>query len=433
MLEQQVSLASARAAFDRLVAATDPLTPERVPPSDRCRAPRDRVQPPEGALRAGARRRDRSTARSTSIASRHSTTTRPRSALETIPGIGRWTSTIYLLMVLGRPDVWPSRRHGARDCGRPRRRACRPGRTPTMLAMLGEAWRPWRSVAARLFWHDYLARRRTTPAVPMRARHAVVIPPGGAMRPDRPTVAYPLRRSRGPCCGPCQEETYQPDHPYRPPHPIRPPVSPDCGRDRFRAAHRDRPRPGADGDRAAAVRAGCARARPRTLGGAAPSGGIGGATASGEPAVVPEATGSLDTRHHDSGGQRARRHDTRWHRVGPRRRQAAPRVIQGRTRVVQRSPRRRRLQTPPRRTRRPRPRPEPRLPRRLRRRPRGDGGPDPQGDDRSDRASVDTSTDARPDAAAGAATRRHPTTPEPTPAPDECLIDLPILPPVCLP
>jgi hypothetical protein len=29
-------------------------------------------------------------------------------ALEAVPGIGRWTSTIYLLMVLGRPDVWPT-------------------------------------------------------------------------------------------------------------------------------------------------------------------------------------------------------------------------------------------------------------------------------------------------------------------------------------
>ena len=28
-------------------------------------------------------------------------------ALQAIPGIGPWTSTIYLLMVLGRPDVWP--------------------------------------------------------------------------------------------------------------------------------------------------------------------------------------------------------------------------------------------------------------------------------------------------------------------------------------
>ena len=27
------------------------------------------------------------------------------------------------------------------------------------MLSLGEAWRPWRSVAARLFWHDYLSRR----------------------------------------------------------------------------------------------------------------------------------------------------------------------------------------------------------------------------------------------------------------------------------
>ena len=59
VLEQQVSLASARAAFDRLLAAADPLTPARFLALDRRRAPGDRVQPPEGALRAGARRGDR--------------------------------------------------------------------------------------------------------------------------------------------------------------------------------------------------------------------------------------------------------------------------------------------------------------------------------------------------------------------------------------
>jgi 3-methyladenine DNA glycosylase/8-oxoguanine DNA glycosylase len=35
--------------------------------------------------------------------------------------------------------------------------------------VLGEAWRPWRSVAARLFWHDYLARRRTVAAPAVQA------------------------------------------------------------------------------------------------------------------------------------------------------------------------------------------------------------------------------------------------------------------------
>ena len=84
-----------------------------------------------------------------------------REALEAIPGIGRWTSTIYLLMVLGRPDVWPAGDMAlASAVGQAKRLGHRPGAAE--MEILGEAWRPWRSVAARLFWHDYLARPRTT-------------------------------------------------------------------------------------------------------------------------------------------------------------------------------------------------------------------------------------------------------------------------------
>ena len=83
-------------------------------------------------------------------------------ALETIPGIGRWTSTIYLLMVLGRPDVWPAGDIAlATAVAQAKGLATRPAAEE--LTIMGEVWRPWRSVAARLFWHDYLARRRTTP------------------------------------------------------------------------------------------------------------------------------------------------------------------------------------------------------------------------------------------------------------------------------
>ena len=78
-----------------------------------------------------------------------------------IPGIGRWTSTIYLLMVLGRPDVWPAGDMAlASAVGDAKALGHRPG--PAEMEILGERWRPWRSVAARLFWHDYLARPRTT-------------------------------------------------------------------------------------------------------------------------------------------------------------------------------------------------------------------------------------------------------------------------------
>jgi DNA-3-methyladenine glycosylase II len=81
--------------------------------------------------------------------------------LTKVKGIGRWSAEIYLLFSLKRPDVWPvddlavvvavQRLKGLAE---------RPDRT-AMLEM-GEAWRPWRSVAARLMWHYY----RTTPAEP---------------------------------------------------------------------------------------------------------------------------------------------------------------------------------------------------------------------------------------------------------------------------
>ena len=77
-----------------------------------------------------------------------------------MPGIGPWTSTIYLLMVLGRPDVWPVgdialAQAVAEVKGLDRRPGA--GRDAPRSA---SAWRPWRSVAARLLWHDYLAPPR---------------------------------------------------------------------------------------------------------------------------------------------------------------------------------------------------------------------------------------------------------------------------------
>jgi DNA-3-methyladenine glycosylase II len=79
-------------------------------------------------------------------------------ALVTIPGIGPWTATIYLLMVLGRPDLWPAGDIAlAQAVAEARGLGARPNAVE--MTALGEAWRPWRSVAARLFWHDYLARR----------------------------------------------------------------------------------------------------------------------------------------------------------------------------------------------------------------------------------------------------------------------------------
>ena len=161
VLEQQVSLASAQAAFDRLVLATDPLTPERfltLTDAQMLSVGFSRQKARYGraiatALLEGSLDLDGLVAMDDEAA---------QQALETIPGIGRWTSTIYLLMVLGRPDVWPAGDMAlATAVAQAKGLATRPAAEE--LTIMGEVWRPWRSVAARLFWHDYLARRRTTP------------------------------------------------------------------------------------------------------------------------------------------------------------------------------------------------------------------------------------------------------------------------------
>jgi DNA-3-methyladenine glycosylase II len=160
VLEQQVSLASALAAFRRLEAAAGTLTPDRFL----------RFSDAE-LLAIGFSQQKARYGRALATALVDGTLDLEgleeldddavRQALEAIPGIGRWTSTIYLLMVLGRPDVWPVGDMAlAAAVGEVKGLGRRPDATE--MERLGEAWQPWRSVAARLFWHDYLARRRTT-------------------------------------------------------------------------------------------------------------------------------------------------------------------------------------------------------------------------------------------------------------------------------
>ena len=81
-----------------------------------------------------------------------------RQKLVSLKGIGPWTADVYLLFALNRHDVWPpgdialiksvsevyhlEMVPSSADCER-----------------IAEAWRPWRAVAARMFWYAYLCRR----------------------------------------------------------------------------------------------------------------------------------------------------------------------------------------------------------------------------------------------------------------------------------
>lgn len=157
VLEQQVSLASARGAFDRLLAAADPLdstaflalTDAELLAIGFSRQKARYCRALAFAVESGALDLDALVALDDEDVHR---------ALQAVPGIGPWTSTIYLLMVLGRPDVWPVGDIAlAQAVAEVKGLDARPDATE--MGRLGETWRPWRSVAARLFWHDYLGRR----------------------------------------------------------------------------------------------------------------------------------------------------------------------------------------------------------------------------------------------------------------------------------
>jgi DNA-3-methyladenine glycosylase II len=79
-------------------------------------------------------------------------------ALMEVKGLGAWSADVYLLMALRRPDVWPLNDLAlAVAITKLKQLTRRPN--PAQLTEMAEAWRPYRSVAARMLWQYYLAER----------------------------------------------------------------------------------------------------------------------------------------------------------------------------------------------------------------------------------------------------------------------------------
>jgi DNA-3-methyladenine glycosylase II len=158
VLEQQVSLRSGAAALERLRTAAGAVEPRPV-----------LVLGEDGARAAGLTRQKARYVVELAAAALDgrfdpdrvaaSADDDARSALVALLGVGRWTADIYLLMALGRPDVWPD---GDLALAGAMRRAKRLDALPDASAQrdVAEAWRPWRAVAARILWHAYLAGER---------------------------------------------------------------------------------------------------------------------------------------------------------------------------------------------------------------------------------------------------------------------------------
>jgi DNA-3-methyladenine glycosylase II len=165
ILEQQVSIDAAAAMFRRLNQCCSPLSPAGFLTLDdailrTCGFSRQKAgygRGLAGAVSSGALDFARLAA---------SPDDEALATLVALKGIGRWSAEIYQIFALGRADIWP-----AGDLGLQFGVAVELGLGDRLgereLRDIGERWRPWRSVAACLFWQSYLhARSRTAPVLP---------------------------------------------------------------------------------------------------------------------------------------------------------------------------------------------------------------------------------------------------------------------------
>ena len=154
ILEQQVSIASGRAAYARLLRAAGAMTPGRIA------ALRDADLAGAGLTRQKSAyvRGIAQTIVSGELDLAHIETLdddAARAELIKLKGVGPWTADIYLLMALGRPDVFPSFDLALAVAMRQVKRLRKLPHAERQRE-ISESWRPWRAVSARLLWHHYL-------------------------------------------------------------------------------------------------------------------------------------------------------------------------------------------------------------------------------------------------------------------------------------
>jgi DNA-3-methyladenine glycosylase II len=158
ILEQQVSLASALSAFNKLKEKLGEITPEAV------------LSLSDEDLKAAYFSRQK-TVYARELAKAVVDGSLDLQRLENLPdaevkyelkkikGIGDWTADIYLLMAMLRPDVMPKGDLALHVAWQRLKKAeNRPGAEEFLL--IAEKWKPFRAVAARLLWHFYLSEKR---------------------------------------------------------------------------------------------------------------------------------------------------------------------------------------------------------------------------------------------------------------------------------
>jgi DNA-3-methyladenine glycosylase II len=81
-----------------------------------------------------------------------------KTRLMKIKGIGDWSTDIYLMMVLNRCDIFPLGDVALLTSVKEIKGL--PVHTPTeTIALIAEKWKPYQSIAAYILWHSYLCKR----------------------------------------------------------------------------------------------------------------------------------------------------------------------------------------------------------------------------------------------------------------------------------
>ena len=157
ILEQQVSLASAYAAYKKLKEKTGFVTPKKI------------LALTDAELRACYFSRQKIIyvkALANAIVSKqislrklsNSTNDEVREILKEVKGIGDWTVDVYLIHALQRSDLFPLGDIALVNSLKHIKQLPAVTTKGDMLA-IAENWRPYRTIACMLLWHAYIQRK----------------------------------------------------------------------------------------------------------------------------------------------------------------------------------------------------------------------------------------------------------------------------------
>lgn len=154
ILEQQVSLASANAHFQKLNNYLDGFTPSNIlkltdEEMRNCQISRQKTKYLR-ELSAAIRCRDLVLEELPRL-----NESEIRRQLTAIKGIGDWTTDVYLIFCLQKPDVFPIGDIALVNTVK----ELTPAKTKEEILILAEKWKPYRSLAVYFFWHYYLKKR----------------------------------------------------------------------------------------------------------------------------------------------------------------------------------------------------------------------------------------------------------------------------------